>query len=163
MFVAHRQQHRFGVIQIPAFFTVILEYPRFYNGIYGTRLFTEAAENTFCQIDIVSRRAARAIIAFSHFDLDRQCRTHCLAQLARDTAFLAVGIAAQRVLTPEAPVDLFLSCMSDFCDMEMNENMSPYYSLILKKRQENTAHVAYAALFEPFLASMSRLMTGILN
>src|SRR3546814_620146 len=45
--------------------------------------------------------AAAAVLARFRFDRYRQRRAHGLAQLARDAALLAVGIAAQRMLAPE--------------------------------------------------------------
>src|SRR3546814_8659580 len=52
-------------------------------------------------IDVVTRRAARAVIARLGLDRDRLRRAHRFAQLARDAAFLAVRIAPQHMLAAE--------------------------------------------------------------
>jgi hypothetical protein len=66
------------------------------------RLFAEAAEDAFHEVDVVARRAARAVGALLGFDVDRERRADRLAQLARDAALLAVRVATQRVQPAKA-------------------------------------------------------------
>src|ERR1019366_1401084 len=97
IFNAHRQHHRLRVIQFAALLAVILEHARFDNRVHRTGLFAEAAEDALGQVDVILRSAPCAVLTFGHFDLDRQCRTDRLAQLATDATFFVIGIAAQRV------------------------------------------------------------------
>src|SRR3990172_13407829 len=102
MLVAHRQQHRFGVVQIASLFAVIFEHPGLDDRVHRTGFLAETAEDALGHVDVISRGAARAVLALSHFDLDRQCRTYRFAQLAADAALFAIGIAALSMQAAEA-------------------------------------------------------------
>src|SRR5207248_674931 len=65
-------------------------------------LLAVAAIDALGHVDVVARGAAAAVLARLGLDGDRQSRAHRLAELAGDAAFLAVGIAAQRMLAAEA-------------------------------------------------------------
>src|SRR5690606_18339025 len=65
-------------------------------------LLAEAAIDALGHVDVIARGAARAVLARLGVDGDRLRRADRLAQLAGDAAFLAVRIAAQRMLAPEA-------------------------------------------------------------
>src|SRR5512141_419443 len=95
--VSHREQHLLGVMQVAALFAVVFEDARLDDGVDRAGLLAETAENAFVQVDVVARGAARAVGALLRFDRDRERRAYGLAQLARDAALLAVGIAAQRM------------------------------------------------------------------
>src|SRR5690606_27916512 len=62
----------------------------------------ETAVDALEQVDVVARGAAGVVLTLFRIDGDRQRRAHRLAQLARDAALFAVGIAAQRVQPAEA-------------------------------------------------------------
>ncbi len=68
-----------------------------HDGIDGACLLTIAAVNTLKEIDVVASGATGAVIAFFGLYGDGQRRAHGFAQLAGDTPFLAIGIAAQRM------------------------------------------------------------------
>src|SRR4029079_3218548 len=53
-------------------------------------------------VDVVPGGPAAAVLARLGLDGDRERRADRLAQIARDAALLAIGIAAQRMLTAEA-------------------------------------------------------------
>src|SRR6476660_5755582 len=90
--VADREQHRLGVGKVAALLPVVLEHARLDDGVDRAGLFTEAAENALGEIDVVARRAPRAIGALLALDVDGERRADRLAQLAGDAAFLAVRI-----------------------------------------------------------------------
>src|SRR5260221_9977384 len=100
--IANREQHRLGINQVTAPLAMIFEDARLDDRIDRARLLAKAAENAFGEIDVVARGAARSVVARLGLNRDRQSRAHRLAQLARDTAFLAVRITAQRVQAAEA-------------------------------------------------------------
>src|SRR5438105_15177696 len=81
---------------------MVFEDARLDDRIDGTALLAHAAENAFGEIDVVSRRPARAVGALLRFDRDRQRGTDRLAQFASDTSLFAVRIAAKRVQSAEA-------------------------------------------------------------
>src|SRR5205814_5502915 len=95
--VADREQHRLGVVQVAARLAVIFEGTGLDDRVDRARLLAEAAEDALGEVDVVARRAPRAIGALLAFDMDGERRAHRLAQLARDAALLAVRIAAQRM------------------------------------------------------------------
>src|SRR5690606_10522971 len=67
----------------------------------------EAAIDAFHHVDVVARRAPRAVITpRPRLDGDRLRRTDRLAQLAGDAALLAARIATQRMLATEARADM---------------------------------------------------------
>src|SRR4051812_35661596 len=73
------------------------------DGVDRACLLTEAAIDALDHVDVVARGAARAVVAArAGLDGDRLRRADRLAQLAGDAALFAIGIAAQRMLAPEA-------------------------------------------------------------
>ena len=52
----------------------------FHNRIGRAGLFAETAEDALGQVDVVTLGAAGAVFAFFRFDVNRHCRTNCLAQ-----------------------------------------------------------------------------------
>src|ERR1019366_9695227 len=81
------------------------------NGIDRARLLTEAAVDAFDHIDVIARGAAGAIVsARPGFDRDCLGRADRLAELAGDTALLAVRIAPQGVFAAIARRLRFFSC-----------------------------------------------------
>src|SRR5579863_4427617 len=99
---ADREQLVLAHDVLAALFHVVLVDAGEHDGIHGARLFAETAVNTLEKIDVVTGRAPRAIRSDIRIDSDAYRRTHRLAQLAGDAAFLAVGVAAQRVQAAEA-------------------------------------------------------------
>jgi hypothetical protein len=87
---------------LAAVLEMIFVHPGLDDGVHRTGLFTEAAVDALEQVDVVARRASRAVGAGLGLDGDGQRRTGRLAQLAGDAALLAVRIAAQRVQAAEA-------------------------------------------------------------
>ena len=65
------------------------------------RLLAEAAVNALRHIDIVPRRAARAVLALLSLDRDRLSRAHGLAELASNAALLTRGVTAENVFAAE--------------------------------------------------------------
>src|SRR3546814_18258963 len=65
------------------------------------RFLTEAAIDALRHVDVVARSAARPVVARLGLDRDRLRRADRPAQLARDSALLAVRIAAQAMLAVE--------------------------------------------------------------
>src|SRR4030095_6197675 len=99
--VPDSQQHLLRVIKIATLLAVVLENARFDDRVYGAAFLAEPAENAFGEVDVVARRPPRAVLAFLRFDRDRERGTHGLTQFARNAAFLAVRIAAQRMQSAE--------------------------------------------------------------
>jgi hypothetical protein len=87
---------------LAALLHVVLVYPRLDNGVHGTRLFAKSAVDAFEQIDVIARRAARAVARHIRFDRDRKRRAHRLAQLACDATLFTVRITPQRMQAAEA-------------------------------------------------------------
>src|SRR3546814_3987749 len=79
-----------------------LEIRTFDDGIHRAGFLAEAAIDALRHVDIVARGAARAVLAGLGLDGDRQRRADRLAELAGDAAFLAVGIAPQRMFAAKA-------------------------------------------------------------
>src|SRR5690349_17969974 len=100
--VPDRQQHLLGVVEIAALLAVVLEDARLDDRVDGAALLAEPAEDAFGEVDVVARRAARAVVALLRLDGDRQRRAYGLAQLAGDASLLAVGVPAKRVQAAEA-------------------------------------------------------------
>src|SRR6478752_3787007 len=92
--VAHGQQHVLGEVQVAAFFAVVFEDVGLDDRVDRAALLAEAAEDALGQVDVVARRAARAVGALVGFDRDRHRGAHGLAQLAGDAALFAVFVAA---------------------------------------------------------------------
>src|SRR5262249_52963485 len=72
------------------------------DGVDRARLLAETAVDALHHVDVVACGAARAVVpARSRLDGDGLRRADRLAELAGDAAFLAVRIAAQRMLAAE--------------------------------------------------------------
>src|SRR3989304_5598808 len=95
--VTDREQHRLGIDQVPAFLAVVFEDARLHNRVDRARFLAEAAENALGEINVVARRAARAVVALLGLDRDRKCRTYRFAQFTSDTAFFPVRRTSQGV------------------------------------------------------------------
>src|SRR6185503_13556763 len=100
--VAHREQHRLGVVQLAAVLAVVFDDPRLDDGVDRASLLAVAAEDALHEVDVVARGATGPVLALLGLDVDRERRADRLAQLARDAALLAVRVAAQRVQPAEA-------------------------------------------------------------
>src|SRR5689334_23752451 len=100
--VADGEQHLLRVIQVAAALAVVLEDPRLDDRVDRTAFLAEPAEDALGEVDVVARRAPRAVGALLGLDRDRERRTNRLAQLARDAALLAVRIPAQCVQAAKA-------------------------------------------------------------
>src|SRR5258706_15084380 len=100
--IAHRHQHRLGVVQVTALLPVVLEHARLDDGVDRAGLLAEAAEDALHQVDVVARGAASSILSLFRLNMNSERGTNRLAQLARDAALLAVRVAPQRVQPAEA-------------------------------------------------------------
>src|SRR5688572_1124754 len=100
--VADGEQHRLGVDGLAAALEVPLVDVGLDDGVDRAALLAEAAVDALHQVDVVARGAARAVLALLALDGDGERRADRLAQLARDAALLAVGIAAQSMQPAEA-------------------------------------------------------------
>src|SRR5690349_2152099 len=72
------------------------------DGVHRAGFFAEAAVDALEEVDVVTRRAARAVVGNIRFDGDGERGAHGLAQLAGDAAFFAVRVATQRMQPTEA-------------------------------------------------------------
>src|SRR5262244_2384398 len=105
--VAVREQALLVEVELLARLGRELEVRSFDNGVDRSSFLAKPAVDAFDHIDVVARGAARAVIAARpRLDGDRLRRTDRLAEFAGDTALLAVGIAAQRVLAAKARRDV---------------------------------------------------------
>src|ERR671935_80616 len=96
------KQPLFVEVKLLARFGREFEIRAFDDGVDRAGLLAQPAIDTFDHVDIVTRGAARAIVAARpRLDGDGLRRTDCLAQLAGYAALLTIGIAAQRVLAAE--------------------------------------------------------------
>src|SRR5882757_5541808 len=101
--VAIGEQFRLVVIEFLAGLGREFEIRPLDDGVDRTGLLAQSAIDAFHHVDVVAHGAAGAVVAArTGFDGDGLRRTDRLAQLAGDTALLAVGIAAQRMLAAEA-------------------------------------------------------------
>src|SRR5262249_4024772 len=101
--VAVGEQALLVVVELLARLGGELEVRAFHDGVHGTGLLAQAAIDAFHHVGVVAGGPPRAVVAArSRLDGDGLGRADRLAQLARYTALLAVGIAAQRVLAAEA-------------------------------------------------------------
>src|SRR5260370_29183850 len=75
------------------------------DGVDRTGLLAQSAIDAFGHVDVVARRAPAAVVARLGLDRDRQCGADRLAQLARDAALLAIGIAPQGMFTAKSDAD----------------------------------------------------------
>src|SRR6186713_2635843 len=104
--VAVREQTLLVVVELFARFGRELEVGAFDDRIDRAGFLAQSAIDALHHVDVVARGAPRAVVAAgTGFDGDRLRRTDRLAQLAGDAAFLAVRIAAQRMLAAEARRD----------------------------------------------------------
>src|SRR5207302_3315271 len=104
--VAVREQALLVVIKLLARLGRELEVRAFHDGVDRAGFLAQPAIDALHHVDVVARRAARAVVAArAGLDGDRLRRADRLAQLARDAALLAVRIAAQRMLAAEARRD----------------------------------------------------------
>src|SRR5690242_10132706 len=95
--VADREQHRLRVEEVAAGFAVVLDEARLDDRVHRAALLAHAAEDALHEVDAVARGAPGPVVALLALDRDRERRAHRLAELARDAALLAVGVAAQRM------------------------------------------------------------------
>src|SRR6202011_1065311 len=94
--VAVRQQPVLVVVEFLAGLDGEFRIRPFDDGVNGTGLLTEAAVDALDHVDVVARGAASAVVAARPgFNRDRLARADRLAELAGDTALLAVRIAPQ--------------------------------------------------------------------
>ncbi len=77
----------------------------FDNRIHRTALLAEPTVDALRHVDVIARRAPAAVLALLGFDGDGRGGADGFAQLARDAALLARGVAAQGVLAAEAGRD----------------------------------------------------------
>src|SRR5215467_5593761 len=74
-----------------------------HDGVHRTGFLAKTAIDALHHVDVVAGGPPRAVVAArSRLDCDGLGRADRLTQLARYTTLLAVGIAAQHVLAPEA-------------------------------------------------------------
>src|SRR5690606_23347053 len=69
--------------------------------IHRARLFAEAAENTFGQVDIVTRGTTGTVGTLIRFDRDCHGRANCFTQFAGDATLFPVRVTTQCVQTTE--------------------------------------------------------------
>ena len=100
--VAVFQQLLLVVVQLLAGLGRELEVRPLDDGVDRAGFLAEAAVDAFGHVDVVARGPAAAVLARLGLDGDRLRRADRLAQLAGDAAFLAIRVAAQRVLAAEA-------------------------------------------------------------
>src|SRR5215831_7901601 len=105
--VAVREQALLVEVKLLARLGGELEVRPFDDGVDRAGFLAKPAVDAFDHIDVIARGAARPVIATRpRLDGDRLRRTDRLAEFAGDTALLAVGIAAQRVLAAKARRDV---------------------------------------------------------
>src|SRR5688572_25501064 len=97
--VADGQQLVFGHDVLAAVLHVVLMDAGFDDRIDRAGFFAKAAIDALKQIDIVARRASRAVRGDIRLDGNGQRGTNGFAQLARDATLLAVRIATLRMQT----------------------------------------------------------------
>jgi hypothetical protein len=101
--IAVRQKSLFVVVKLLARFSGVFEVRTLDDGVDRTGFLAQPAIDAFDHIDIVASGTARAVVAArAGLDRDSLRRADRLAELASDTALLAVGIAAQYMLAAEA-------------------------------------------------------------
>src|SRR5690606_30797008 len=72
------------------------------DGVHRARLLAETAIDALHHVDVVAGGATGAVVApRPRLNGDRLRRADRFAELARDAAFLAIGIAPERMLAPE--------------------------------------------------------------
>src|SRR5436190_24267070 len=96
--IAVREQALLVVVKLLARLGRELEVRPLHDGIDRAGLLAQPAVDAFDHVDVVARRAPRAVVAArAGLDRDRLRGTDRLAELACDAALLAVRITAQRV------------------------------------------------------------------
>src|SRR6478736_4533138 len=80
---------------------VVLVDTRLDDGIDRAGFLAEAAVDALEEVDVVTRRATRAVVGDVRLDGDGERWTHGLAQLAGDAALFAVRITTQRMQAAE--------------------------------------------------------------
>src|SRR5690606_20858933 len=66
--VANGQQHVLGEVQVAPLLPVIFMDMGFHDAVHRTAFLTEPTEDALSEIDVVTRGAAGAVLAFSRFD-----------------------------------------------------------------------------------------------
>src|SRR5262245_62315255 len=98
--VSVREQTLLVVIELLARLGGEFEIRTFDDGINRASFLTEPAIDALHHVDVVTRRAAGAVVAAgSGLDRDRLGGAKCLAERAGNAAFLSVRIAPQGILT----------------------------------------------------------------
>src|SRR5438105_1568258 len=101
--VAVREQALLVVVEFLPGLCRKLEIRAFDDGIDRAGLLAQTAIDALDHVDIVARGAPRSVAAArAGFNRDRLGGTDRLAELAGNTAFLAVGITAQRMLAAKS-------------------------------------------------------------
>src|SRR5579885_286374 len=100
--VAVVQQLLLVEIELLAAFRRELEVRALDDRVHGAGFLAQPAIDALRHVDVIARRPPAAVGARLGLDGDGLCGTDGLAELAGDAALLAVGVAAQRVLSPEA-------------------------------------------------------------
>src|SRR4051812_802766 len=100
--LAHGEQLVLAHDVLAAMLHVVLVDAREDDRIDRARFLAEAAVDALEQIDVVTGRAARAVLRDVRVDGDADRRAHGLAELARDATLFAVRIATQRMQAAEA-------------------------------------------------------------
>jgi hypothetical protein len=100
--VANTQQLVFRHDVLAGRFHMVFMEARLDDRINGASFFTEAAVNALKEINVVARRAARAVIGDVRFDRNRKRRANSLAKFARDAAFFTVRITTQCMQAAES-------------------------------------------------------------
>src|SRR5215469_8694077 len=72
------------------------------DGVHRAGLLAQTAIDALHHVDVIAGGAARAVFARLRLDGDGLGGTDGFTELAGDAAFLAIGIAAQRMLPPKA-------------------------------------------------------------
>src|SRR5262245_10401658 len=100
--VAVREQTLLVIIELFARLGREFEIWAFDDGINRTSFLTEPAIDALHHVDVVTRRAAGAVVPTgTGLDRDRLGRANGLAELAGDAAFLSIRIASQGMLAAE--------------------------------------------------------------
>src|ERR1700722_13596378 len=95
--LTHREQLVLAHDVLAAMLHVVLVNTGEDDRIHRAGLFAEAAVNALEQVDVVTRRATRAIRCYVGIDSDAHGRAHRLAKLAGDATLFTVRIATLRV------------------------------------------------------------------
>src|SRR5205807_7841674 len=120
--VAVREQALLVVVKLLARLGGELEVRPLDDRVDRTGFLAQPAIDALHHVDVVTRGAARAVVAArTGLDGDRLRRANRLAQLAGDAALLAVRIAAQRVLAAKAWADRALLERIVQCRLRLEE------------------------------------------